>query len=178
MRSATGRRLQGCTHVCGGRHGGAGAGWLEIESGYGLLLKRAQTRCLLFCSLCCSLQIRRRYHDLHLFALLCCPYPSTLPTPPPPTPLLPHRPRACSCSSQPARALSTLRPAAEVKSSASTARPTAHRPLCRSTLFDRALRNESTPPRPRLYNHPDHRSPLANAAAAVSIPTPAKTVPR
>jgi hypothetical protein len=90
-----------------------------------------------------------------------------------PHPSLPHRPRACSCFSQPARALSTLRPAAEVKSSASTARPTAHRPLCRSTLFDRALRNESTPPRPRLYNHPDHRSPLANAAAAVSIPTPA-----
>jgi hypothetical protein len=109
MRSATGRRVQGCTHVYAA---GVMAVLLlagsAIESGYGPSpLSTGLGRRLLALLFAAALQIRRRYHDLHLFALFCCsPYPSTPHHLYHHYPSLPHRPRACSCSSHSARALS------------------------------------------------------------------------
>jgi hypothetical protein len=53
------------------------------------LLLKHRRRLLALLFFAAALQIRRRYHDLHLFALLYYPYPYTLPIPPPPIPLPP-----------------------------------------------------------------------------------------
>lgn len=131
---------------------------------------------------------------LSLSLSLLAPYPPPPPpppSPPRPSPPLPLQPRACSCSSSPLERFLPCghRQAEEVDlfaaRTALSSPPTASSPppaapcdalpaflLCPASAPQRALRNETTPPRPRLYLRlRELLRPLANAA--VSIPTPA-----